>query len=328
LVKYNKAIIDEAQRVPELFSYIQVKTDQDNITGQYILSGSQNFLLSKNISQSLAGRVNINKLLPFSIKELWDDGRDIAIDDFIYTGGYPRIYDKNIKNIKEYYDAYIQTYLNKDINDLLNIHNAGNFEKFLKLLALRVGQPINLSSLASDTGISVNTVKSWMSLLESSYIIYLLQPYYKKVSARLVKSPKLYFYDTGLLCALLGFSRKNTAKDSDQYGNIFENFVINEFTKFAFNHKLPQDLYYVKDNNNNELDLIRAVNGSLEAYEIKSGITGKSDFANQVNNIAEDLGVALDKRHIIYGGSDFLSINDVDYIPVKDLFNRILSNIS
>ncbi|MDR0957157.1 MAG: ATP-binding protein [Candidatus Nomurabacteria bacterium] len=318
LQKYDtKIIIDEAQYAPEIFSYLQTKTDQDKIDGQYILSGSQNFLLLKSISQSLAGRVGINTLLPLSYSEISKTRSTYSIYDIIYRGSYPRIYDKDI-NPTEYYEDYLRTYLDRDVNELLHVREIATFNKFLQLCALRVGQILNVSSLSSDCGISIETANSWLSILESSYIIFRLQPYFKQTTKRLIKSPKLYFYDTGLLCYLLNITTAKIVSVSHNYGNLFENFIISELSKKYYNQKRDPKLYFWRDSNGKEVDLIDETNYDVKIYEIKSGMTGKADFSNNVNDVGDLINVSTDDRFVIYGNNNKLSINGVSYFGWQD----------
>jgi predicted AAA+ superfamily ATPase len=232
LKKYSKYVIfDEAQRVPQLFSYLQTKVDEDKIMGQYIISGSQNFHLMQNITQSLAGRVALFKLLPFDVSEMQDANwlnDDYAVN--LQKGFYPAIYDRTIPS-KVFYSNYIQTYVERDLSELINVKDLKQFRNFISLCAARAGQLLNLNSLANECGISQPTAKSWVSVLESSYIVYQLQPYFSNFNKRVTKSSKLYFYDTGLLCYLLKLNDAESVKLSGLKGSLFENYVINEYLK-------------------------------------------------------------------------------------------------
>jgi len=228
-------IIDEAQRAPELFSYIQGIVDQTNKEGEFILTGSQNFLLLEKISQSLAGRVAILKLLPFSLAEIQQAGLNTNnVDKLIFDGLYPRLYDKKISPV-DFYPFYIQTYVERDVKLIKNITNQSAFVKFMKMCAGRTGQLLNISELANSCGITQVTVNSWLSILQASFIIYFLQPHHKNFNKRLVKMPKLYFYDTGLACSLLGIKEKEQLPLHFAYGSLFENFIINEIIKHTLN---------------------------------------------------------------------------------------------
>jgi predicted AAA+ superfamily ATPase len=318
LEKYNdKTIIDEAQYAPDLFSYIQLAADKANKPGQYILSGSQNFLLAQNISQSLAGRVGIATLLPFSFRELSGARGGMSLDEAMFTGGYPRIYDMNIPP-ELFYSDYIDTYLDKDVNTLLKIREISAFRRFLQLIAIRVGGELNLSTLSRDAGVAVSTVNSWLSVLQASYIVYLLQPYYNNLGKRLTKSPKLYFYDTGLLCGLIGIESDEALTDYAGRGKIFENFIIGELIKNCRNARKKPKLYYWRDNNKNEVDLIDETGGRTRFYEIKSTRTGRAADAKAVNAIGALAGVEPQNRSVIYNGDDSIKINGVSYETWRD----------
>jgi predicted AAA+ superfamily ATPase len=307
-------IIDEVQYVTELFSYIQTKTDQSDGSGQYILSGSQNFLLMKKIKQSLAGRVGIAKLLPFSYSELSED-REISETEFIFKGGYPRIYDKNL-DVAKYYDNYISTYLDRDIKDIIGINNITNFNRFLALCAARVGQLLNVANLSADTGISVNTAKEWLSVLESSYVVKLVPPYFKNISKRLVKSPKIYFFDTGLLCYLLGVESLSDMQKSKYHGNIFENYIFSEVFKSYYNSgRNNPKLFFYRDSNGNEVDLVEELSiDRLRLFEIKTSKTMKPEFSYTLNEVGDLLGVDRNDRFVIGQFDKAVSVNNVKYV--------------
>ncbi len=274
----DKTIIDEAQRVPQLFSYIQTVTDLANKTGMYILAGSQNFLLLEAVNQSLAGRAAVLRLLPFSLREMRDGEIEPQdIDTLIFNGSYPRLYDKNI-HPTDFYPYYIETYVERDVRQVKNIGDLSKFQKFIKLCAGRIGQVLNMSSLANDCGISVSAANSWMSVLESSFICYLLKPDYNNFSKRLIKSPKLYFYDTGLACSLLDIKKAEQVATHFLKGGLFENFVLIEFLKHYYNQGLTPDLTFFRDSSGNEIDIIDNVDGKQLAYEIKAGATFSPDY--------------------------------------------------
>ncbi|MCL2174034.1 ATP-binding protein [Candidatus Saccharibacteria bacterium] len=313
----DKLIIDEAQYVPELFSYIQSKVDSSGKNGMYILSGSQNFLMMKSVSQSLAGRVGITTLLPFSYGELKRAGQEKDLSGMLYTGGYPRIYQNPNMNPTEFYEDYLRTYVERDIQALVNVHNLAKFRTFVELCAARTGQLLNISSLANDAKISVETANSWLSILETSYVIYLLHPYYKNVGKRLIKSPKLYFYDTGLLAALLKIDSADKVKTSPHYGWLFENFVISEIIKSHFNNRKTPQLFFWRDSNGNEVDLLDNTDGEMVLTEIKASETMKKDFTTVVNELADVLGAK--GRRVAYAGREKVEINSVQFLPWFDL---------
>ncbi len=284
LLEHNQYVIfDEVQRVPELFSYLQTKVDEDQQMGQYILSGSQNFHLMHNITQSLAGRVALFKLLPFDNQEMnqanWLND-DYAVN--LQKGFYPAIYDRDIP-AKSFYSNYIQTYVERDLSELIQIKDLKQFRNFISLCAARVGQLVNLNSLANECGISQPTAKSWLSVLETSYIIYQLQPYYTNFNKRITKSSKLYFYDTGLLCFLLKINDASSLKVSTHKGSLFENYVINEFMKQNYHHNLMVDFWFWRDAVGHEVDLIWQSDEKLNLVEIKATQTIMPDMFKGLN---------------------------------------------
>ena len=274
----ERVILDEVQRVPELFSYLQTKVDEDQIMGQYILSGSQNFHLMHRISQSLAGRVGLFKLLPFDIKEMETAGwlsNDYAVN--LQKGFYPAIYDRGIPS-SVFYSNYVQTYVERDLSELIKVKDLRVFRNFISLCAGRSGQLLNLNSLAHDCGISQPTAKSWLSVLETSYIIYQLQPYFANFNKRITKSTKLYFYDTGLLCHLLKIKDAEGVKLSADKGRLFENFVVTEYIKQNYHQNLMQDFWFWRDASGHEIDLIRQDSEKLNLIEIKASETIMPDM--------------------------------------------------
>jgi uncharacterized protein len=302
LKTYNQFVIfDEVQRVPELFSYIQTKVDEDKIMGQYILSGSQNFLLLSQISQTLAGRVAVLKLLPFSYAELKNANllsENIAIN--IFKGTYPATYDRQLKS-DEFYPSYLETYIQRDVRNMLDIKDLRSFQTFVKLCAGRIGQPLNLSSLANDCGISSPTAKAWLSILESSFIIFTLSPYYQNFSKRLIKSPKLYFYDTGLACHLLNMTEAQQVETYYQRGSLFENAIISELLKNRLNQAKNQTLYFWQDSNKNEVDLLEEIGQKINLFEMKYSMTITKEHLKNLQlfrNISQIEG----ENYLIYAG--------------------------
>lgn len=295
-------IIDEAQKVPALFSYLQVLVDERGTMGQFVLTGSQNFLLLEQVSQSLAGRVALHTLLPFSQQELAANA-DLSLDESLFKGGYPVLYDRGIA-APDYYPAYIQTYVERDVRSLRNIGDLSAFQRFLRVCAGRVGQLLDLSGLGNDLGINYKTVRAWISVLEASYIAFLLYPHHENFSKRLIKSPKLYFYDTGLLCSLLGLESANQLATHYVRGAIFENWVIAEIIKQHVNTGRRPDLYFWRDNIGNELDLLYERGGRRQVVEIKAGATlGTDQFKGlrYYKKLATALPVEQD-YYLIYGG--------------------------
>ncbi|HMV43588.1 MAG TPA: ATP-binding protein [Leptospiraceae bacterium] len=313
-------ILDEIQRVPELLSYIQVFVDEDRKAGKYIITGSQNLLLMEGISQSLAGRVALLSLLPLSLKEIFSNQKKIfSYEDYIFNGFYPFLYNNKKINISSYYTNYIQTYIEKDVRSLKNISNLSSFTRFVKLCAARAGGILNLSSLADDAGITHNTAKSWISILEASYILFLLPPYFKNFGKRLLKSPKLYFFDTGILCALLGI--KDVEQISTHYlkGGIFENFVIMDLYKQFTNKGQIPPFYYWQDKHGKEIDLVIELGNKHLPIEIKSGKTISTDFFNNLNHYKKIGDASVLKGCVVYGGDEIQKRTDADVFSWKNL---------
>jgi Predicted ATPase (AAA+ superfamily) len=278
LDRYPKgAVIDEVQNAPEVFSYLQAIVDQNQTPGQFILTGSQNFTLSANISQTLAGRIALLSLLPLSIEELKASNYESSdLDTLIFKGGYPRIYNNEINPV-DWYPNYIRTYVERDVRQIKNISDLNRFQAFLKLCSGRIGQILNLSSLANDCGISHVTARQWLSILESSYLVYLLPPHFQNFSKRLIKMPKIYFYDTGLACSLLGIESKKQLENHYLRGGLTENLVINEIMKSRFNQGKQSNLYFWRDKVGHEIDCIYDIAGRLIPIEIKSSKTLSTD---------------------------------------------------
>ena len=252
----ERYILDEVQYVPHLFSYLQEVLDNSSQNGKVILLGSQSFLMNEHISQSLAGRVANLKLLPLSYSELNAAKLDNQnIDNVLFHGGYPRLIKENLEPI-DFFPHYIETYLERDVRLLKNIGNLNAFIRFIKLCAGRIGQILNISSLANDADVSVNTAKSWLSVLEASYIVFLVEPYIPNINRRLVKSPKLYFYDTGLVCSLLNIEQEHQIEHFYLRGNLFENFVFSELVKNRYNKGLPAHFYFLRDAKGTEIDCV------------------------------------------------------------------------
>ncbi|MEA2065005.1 MAG: ATP-binding protein [Patescibacteria group bacterium] len=278
LSQYNqKVIIDEIQRSPELFSYLQTHTDKLKDTGSFVITGSQNYLLMENISQSLAGRIGLTTLLPLSIEEIIKDNSKLTLEELMLTGFYPRIYDQNIRP-QNFYKAYVNTYIEKDIRLIKNIVDYDSFYKFIKIIAGRTGQILNTLAISNECDISHNTVKEWLNVLETSYITYKLKPFYKNYNKRIIKNSKIYFYDTGLVCYLLGIKNIENLNTHYNKGNIFETFVISDFIKNNFNKGEVRDFYFWRDSQKKEIDLIIDDGTNLKIAEIKSSRTIRDNF--------------------------------------------------
>lgn len=314
-------IVDEVQRFPELLSAIQVVVDERGQTGDYILSGSQNLLISEKISQSLAGRAAYHTLLPLSLQELRN--ASLMSEDYtqqIWKGFYPAIYSSNMDPTL-YYQQYVSTYVERDVRAIKNIQDLGLFRKFMTLLAGRVGQLVNYESLANDTGVSSATVEQWMTVLEASYIIYRLKPYHANIGKRLIKSPKIYFTDTGLACYLLGVNDPNIISTYHLRGGLFENLVIMDIYKRLINHGLGgSGLYFYRDSNDNEVDLVidRGIDGLLP-IEIKSSSRPAPSFASGILNFRDALGLQDDAGLVIYSGSETPVIKNIKYTSWQNI---------
>ena len=312
-------VIDEAQYAPDLFSYIQTRVDEKNEAGMYILSGSHNFLLMERISQSLAGRTAVMKMAPLSVRELSHASLlPESLNDWLVTGGYPRIYDTGIEPA-DFFPNYVQTYLERDVRLLRNIGDMSQFVRFLKLCAGRVAQLLNVASLATECGISVPTANAWLSILETSYTIFLLKPYYKNFNKRLVKSPKLYFCDTGLAASLLGLENSQQMETHYLRGELFENMVIAEFVKQAYAEGREPNLYFWRDSNNDEVDLLCERGGNLECYEIKSAATMHTDHFSSLKTFAKHAQLDTNRLHVVYGGVQDIQTSNGDYISWENL---------
>ena len=309
-------ILDEAQRVPDLFSYIQGIVDEDDAPGRFVLTGSHNFLLMSGISQSLGGRSAVLHLLPFSRSELEAgpqpepdaplalfDNTESGLDlwSTIHTGFYPRIHDRGIPP-EVWLPDYVQTYVERDVRSLVNIGDLTTFEQFLRLCAGRVGQLLNYSSLASDSGISVDTARRWLSVLETSFILFRLPPHHRNFSKRLVKSPKVYFHDTGLACYLLGIRDADMLPTHPLRGALFENYVLAEVAKAFSHHRRQREMHFWRDRSGREIDLVLSRGEELYPVEIKSGQTVSGDAFESLSRWSELAGQPIDRATLVYGG--------------------------
>ena len=312
------AILDEIQRVPQLLSYLQPIIDEQNKPGQFILTGSQQFEVMTSISQSLAGRTALLKLLPLAIEELSTAGIELTIDNLLLTGFYPRIYDAGIDPTQALGD-YVETYVERDIRPLVAIKDLALFEKFVRLCAGRVGQLLNLQSLGNDIGISHTTARSWITLLEASYVVFLLQPWHTNLSKRQIKSPKLYFYDVGLAAYLLGAENELHINRHPLKGNLFENMVIIEALKYRYNRGKRSNLYFWRDAKGNEVDLLVESGSEVTPVEIKSGSTINNDFFKGLRTFAARLPSPPKTTALVYGGSEQQRRSDVTIWRVNDI---------
>jgi uncharacterized protein len=296
----NGAILDEVQRVPELFSYLQEILDNTKKKGLFILTGSNNFILQENISQTLAGRIGYLHLLPFSFNELLNAKKMPKNDDaFLLKGSYPPVYQQKIPPT-DWYPNYIRTYIERDVRQVKNISELNRFERFLSLLAGRCGQELNMNSLSIEAGVDLKTIQSWISILESSFIVYLLKPHFKNFNKTVVKRPKVYFFDTGLVCSLLRITSVKHLETHPLRGALFETMIMSEFVKQRSNAGLPINLYYWRDKTGHEIDLIIDSASTLLPVEIKSGQTITSEFFKNLEYWCKLSGVK--KSIVLYAG--------------------------
>jgi predicted AAA+ superfamily ATPase len=297
-------VLDEVQRAPELLSYLQTRVDADGRMGLFLLTGSQQFGLMSGITQSLAGRTAFIELLPFSINELNQAGLvSINLDEMLFNGSYPPLYDRELSP-RTWLAAYVTAYVERDVRQLLKVQDLESFQRFVRLCAGRSGQILNLSSLANDCGITHNTAKAWISVLEASYILFQLRPHYANFSKRLIKSPKLYFYDTGLVCWLVGIQEASQLATHPLRGSIFETLILSELAKTRFNKGERAIFHFWRDSNGNEVDVIADAGTKLMPIEIKSGQTINRDFFTGLERWMDLAGDQAISPALVYGGID------------------------
>jgi predicted AAA+ superfamily ATPase len=311
------AILDEAQRAPELFSYLQQILDENPVHGLFIITGSNNFLLQESISQSLAGRVGYLYLLPLALEEIKETSGQTNM--LLFKGGYPALYNDETDPAR-WFANYIRTYVERDVRLLKNITDLITFERFLRLCAGRVGQLLNMSSMAVEIGIDVKTVASWISVLETSFIVFRLHPWHESFNKRVVKMPKLYFYDTGLAVALLGVENERQLVMHPFRGSLFENMIIGEFLKNRFNTGRSNNLFFWRDNVGNELDLILENGREKIPVEIKSGQTITGDYLKGIRFWNKMTGTP--GGYVVYGGETSQQRSDgIRIVPYTELYS-------
>jgi predicted AAA+ superfamily ATPase len=309
------AIIDEVQHVPALLSYLQTHVDASRRMGEFVLTGSQNFGLMANIAQSLAGRAGIVQLLPFSLEELIAVGKaPPSIDTLLFQGLYPPLYDRPL-DPAQWFGNYILTYLERDLRQLTKVHDLGIFQRFVALCAARTGQLVNLSSLAVDCGIAQSTAKTWLDLLQTSYLIHLLRPHHRNFGKRLVKSPKLYFCDTGLACALMNVQGVSHLAIHPARPALFETLIVIEHLKRRYNAGLPSNLFFWRDNIGHEVDLLLDEGERLRPIEIKSGQTISSEHFDGLHTWQRYAGDAAGTPALVYAGDDAYTRSGIQVIP-------------
>ena len=319
----DPVIIDEIQRVPELLSTVQVRIDKNQKKGQYLITGSQQISLKSSITQSLAGRTAIVQMLPLSISELYSANIKLDRDSQLVSGFMPFLYAESGHSPFEYYKNYVNTYLERDIVQIAAVHDLIRFEKFMRLLAGRVGQLVNNSALATEVGVSSTTIGSWLSILEASHVIYTLKPWFKNRNSQVVKTPKIYFCDTGLISYLLGIETPEQMIRDPLLGNIFENFVVIEALKTRLNLGLEPNLYFFRNSNGLEIDLIFQEQNKLKLFEIKSGKSLNDEFCRNMKNFSakynEDIVSDSTKGTVIYSGETYESYKDFGFYNFSNI---------
>jgi len=314
-------IIDEVQRVPELLSVMQVMVDEDRgRNGRFILTGSHQPRLQKGIAQSLAGRTGILTLLPLSMNELAEEGllEDLSTDKLLLKGFMPELYREGTREPIVYYRDYLNTYVEKDLREMLEIKNLDKFLRFLTLLAGRIGQVVNLSAMSGEVGVSSTTLSEWLSVLEASYIVYRLKPYFSNITKQQIKSPKIYFTEIGLASYLLGIETENQVNRDPLRGNLFENLIVSELLKSRLNQNKNPNIYYMRTVKGVEVDLIVKEENKLYPFEIKTSMTPNKSFSRHLLSFIEAEENAL-KPRIIYTGQSYPQFNGIEYVNYKDL---------
>lgn len=305
------AIFDEVQLVPEIFSALQVLIDEDrfknNTKRKFILTGSSNFALLPGLRQSLAGRTGVLTLLPFSINELKEGEFKKTVDEYIFYGGYPGIWDSDLSVKTDIMESYINTYVERDVRRIMEVKDLDKFTIFLKLCAARIGTELNRSSIAVELGVAVSTIENWLSVLQTSYVLFLLKPWHSNINKRLTKSPKVYFYDTGLACTLLNITDPQNIFLNPMRGQLFENLVVTNEMKKLLNFGIKDELFFYRDKSGKEIDLLINTPEGLRAYEIKSSATYRQDYMANIKYIKKLLGDSIISSGVIYTGETTLN---------------------
>jgi len=313
------AVLDEVQRVPDLFSYLQTRVDQDLRPGLFVLSGSQQFGVLSQVTQSLAGRVALVPLLPFSLEELQDAGREPnTLEEVLFTGFYPAIYDRGISP-EIWYGNYVQTYIERDVRQMINVRDLSTFQRFVRMCAGRTGRLVNLTSLANDCGISHNTAKAWLSVLQASYIVHLLPPHHRNFDKRLLKTPKLYFLDPGLAAWLVGIQNAEQIEFHPMRGALFETLVVSELLKTRFHQGLTSNLFFWQDRHGREVDILIDQGQQLVPVEVKSGQTITSSYFTGLSRWMSLAGQEAGRPWVVYGGTERQSRSQAEVLPWREI---------
>lgn len=317
-------ILDEFQYVPEILSYIQLEADEKNLHGYFVLTGSSNYLMNESITQSLAGRIAILTLLPLSIHELEQNVKFASIDQAMLQGGYPRLHEQKL-NPDDLYPSYIHSYLERDVRQFENVPNLHTFQLFMKLCAGRIGQLLNIDDIATNCGVDHKTINRWLSVLEAGYIIFLQQPFFKNFNKRITKSPKLYFYDTGIACSLLGIKTEKELLSSYLRGHLFENFITADFYKQYYQLATSPSIYFWRDQNGRiEIDCLIQQGSTLIPIEIKSSLTIQSAFFSQLQTFAElSKTDNITQAYVIYSGEELQDRGNITVLGWQKAGNLI-----
>lgn len=313
----NGAIFDEIQNIPELLSYLQQVVDENREAVKFILTGSNQFSLMDNVTQSLAGRTAIIKLLPLSISEI-EENAGTTTDTILLRGFYPGIYAQKLTPYKAYRNYY-ETYIERDLHKLIKVKDLSQFQHFMRICAGRTGNLVNLSAIAGETGVSVSTIKAWITILEASYIVFLLQPFYENIGKRYIKSPKIYFYDVGLLCFMLGIEDTNQLSRDPLRGAIFENMVVVELMKMRYNKGLDSNLFFYRDSNHSEIDIVRRLGHELQPVEVKSSGTFHPDFLKQFTHFQKAFPERVADPLLVYDGDLEQDVRGVQLVNFRNL---------
>lgn len=311
------AVIDEIQHAPELLSYLQQIVDEKKNNIKFILTGSNQFSILNSISQSLAGRTAVLKLLPLSMDEI-RQLLPLKTDEIIYNGFYPAIYSQNLNPTKSY-RYYYETYLERDVRQMIHLKDLDLFQKFMRICAGRIGNIFNASSIANEIGTSVPTIKSWISILQASYIVILLQPYFENINKRLIKTPKIYFYDVGLATYLLGIEDYNQISRDPVRGGLFENLVLSELIKYRYNIGMDHNLFFYRDSHSNEIDFVFKKGQELTVIEVKSSQTFHSGFLKGLNHFSSVFGNRIKQKLLVYDGDFEQEVKEAQVVNLKNL---------